>query len=459
MRLALTEREIGEGEPVRGYIMSDPAYAVSGSASIELVDAAGAVLASIDSPLSREFRLAVPSGLAGPLRVVVRGRGALSSLAAETWVFAGDAFAAASSATVRARARAATLPDSRGFPDEAATLTFLADLVEGRLPSPLSDFDAAVPALVELEILAPAGSETAPTVHPAATLPSPGLGRYAFQSAVDRSLQPFSLYLPALAGPGAPVGLVVVLHGMGADDEDAMRPFAAASPRDLVVLAPYARGDLGYAGPAGRDLADVIDATITRYAIDKTRIYVTGSSMGGFGAWKLARARPGYFAAIAPFAGWTELAGLEPLTDTNALVVHGGSDSVVPAEASSMAAARLVELGAPASLQLLEGVGHDAFSAWIAGRSADRLLEWFRGKSSEPWPTSVSVRASMAMSGINRWVSVTGLSKPHENAGLDARVADLRHIVVETTNVASFELDLAHPSLARGGRILVLADG
>ena len=46
-----------------------------------------------------------------------------------------------------------------------------------------------------------------------------------------------------------------------------------------------------------------VEQIIDEYKADKTRITLTGSSMGGFGTWFVAMARPDLFAAIAPVCG------------------------------------------------------------------------------------------------------------------------------------------------------------
>jgi pimeloyl-ACP methyl ester carboxylesterase len=43
----------------------------------------------------------------------------------------------------------------------------------------------------------------------------------------------------------------------------------------------------------------------------RTRIYLTGLSMGGYGAWKFAIAAPERFAAVAPVCGWGQLEDVE----------------------------------------------------------------------------------------------------------------------------------------------------
>jgi hypothetical protein len=69
------------------------------------------------------------------------------------------------------------------------------------------------------------------------------------------------------------------------------------------------------------------------------------------------------------------------------------------------------------------------------------------------------MRTTMSRTGKAAWASILGLQDNRKTAGLDARIIDDRHISVETENVSAFSLDLRHPDLAAGGRILILADG
>lgn len=52
------------------------------------------------------------------------------------------------------------------------------------------------------------------------------------------------------------------------------------------------------------DLLMMLDTVEARFAVDKSRIYLTGLSYGGFGSWYLASHHPQRFAAVAPVVGW-----------------------------------------------------------------------------------------------------------------------------------------------------------
>ena len=57
---------------------------------------------------------------------------------------------------------------------------------------------------------------------------------------------------------------------------------------------------MGYQGIAEKDVYDVVADVERRYPIDVDRVYLTGISMGGGGALRLALTRPDVWAAVAP---------------------------------------------------------------------------------------------------------------------------------------------------------------
>ncbi len=81
------------------------------------------------------------------------------------------------------------------------------------------------------------------------------------------------------------------------------------------------------------------------YPVDKTRIYVTGQSMGGFGTWNLILNHPELFAAAIPICGGGSPAHAERIKDTPIQFFHGAKDTTVPTVASREMAAALEKAG------------------------------------------------------------------------------------------------------------------
>jgi hypothetical protein len=446
------------GKTLCGTVLVKPASAAGGAearAEVELMDASGKVRARAATGAGGRFSISPPAGLSGPCRFRARGLASLAGLDAPiASAIVGDPSSGAARAAALARSPSAAATAASRYPelpDPAATLEFLAHGVEGSLPSSIVDFDRSIQALQEIEALV--GDASSGGSFPI------GLWRYAFRSGLDGSVQPYSMYLPAGYHPGGGYGLVVGLHGASQGDVESAARLAASAPPDLVILAPYCRGDQAYAGTGERDALDSIDLVASRYAIDTDRVYLCGTSMGGYGTWRLAKLYPRRFAAAAPFAGWTELDMLENLIGTPLLVVHGDEDPTIPIDPDKRAVEFLKDNGGRVRFDVISGGGHDAFGDWTAKEGPDRLFAWFRRHRRDPWPAKVQARTNMARAGRSAWAAILGSQEPPRMSALDARVVDERHVLVETDNVSAFELDLRHPRLAKGGRILVLADG
>ena len=132
------------------------------------------------------------------------------------------------------------------------------------------------------------------------------ISRYEINSAVlDRTL-PQTAVAPPGGGAGRP--LLVFLHGKGGGPEESVNgDFLAAlahqGRRAPDVIFPSGGGDSYWharrSGDWGRYVLDeVIPEAIRRLRADPKRIAIGGISMGGFGAYDIARDAPGRFCAI-----------------------------------------------------------------------------------------------------------------------------------------------------------------
>ena len=74
---------------------------------------------------------------------------------------------------------------------------------------------------------------------------------------------------------------------------------------------------------------DILEKVKGEFNIDRGRIYVTGMSMGGFGAYAIAIAHPDEFAAIVPVCGGGDPAGLAKIAKTPIWDFHAAKDPTV----------------------------------------------------------------------------------------------------------------------------------
>ena len=118
-----------------------------------------------------------------------------------------------------------------------------------------------------------------------------------------------------------------------------------------------------------------VEQLIEEFNVDPKRVYLTGLSMGGFGTWYTAMARPDLFAAIAPVCGGG-MAWNAGVLDMPVWAFHGSEDNVVSPFYSDRMVEKLKELGADVTYTRVDGV---AYNVWENAYNKE-LLEWLLSK-------------------------------------------------------------------------------
>jgi len=112
---------------------------------------------------------------------------------------------------------------------------------------------------------------------------------------------------------------------------------------------------------------------LEREPIDPDRVYLTGLSMGGYGAWDLAARHPERFAAVVPVCGGGDPAQADRLRDLPIWVWHGDRDRSVPVEQSRRMVEALRRAGSAVRYDELPGVGH---GSWKQAYGAGGAIDW-----------------------------------------------------------------------------------
>ncbi len=118
----------------------------------------------------------------------------------------------------------------------------------------------------------------------------------------------------------------------------------------------------------------VVDAMLADAAIDKSRVYVAGLSMGGYGTWDALARRPELFAAGVPICGGSNLANAEKIKQIPLWGFHGGDDTVVKPEKSREMIAALQAVGGHARYTEYPGVKHDSWTQTFANADTFQWL-------------------------------------------------------------------------------------
>lgn len=219
--------------------------------------------------------------------------------------------------------------------------------------------------------------------------PRTGQHAYTFkaQLADGRAIQlNYLLFVPASYGqdPQAKWPLLVFLHGSREVGRDVSRLRRAILPQiveenpafPFIVVSPQSPTRQHGWYPSLDAVEALLDALQTELAIDPDRIYLTGLSMGGYGAWALAMDDPDRFAAIAPVVGgyFYSARRLCALKDKPVWVFGARLDRNVPLRESERVVNALRSCGGAPRFTVFENADHDL--GWELAYRTTELFEW-----------------------------------------------------------------------------------
>lgn len=118
---------------------------------------------------------------------------------------------------------------------------------------------------------------------------------------------------------------------------------------------------------------------IQKEAVDKSRVYITGLSMGGMGTFEAVYRFPKLFATAAPVCGGGDVEAYgKKQAHVPFWLFHGDEDGVIAVDNSRAMHARLKELGADVKYTEYPGVNHNS---WENAYAEPELLPWMFSQS------------------------------------------------------------------------------
>ena len=218
----------------------------------------------------------------------------------------------------------------------------------------------------------------------------------------------YALFVPSTYDKSKKTPLVVALHGLYSNPQQIIRyPGLTdlAERYGYLVVAPMGYNNRGWYGGrilvkgpdtdppnlselSERDVMNVLDLTRKAYNVDPDRIYLTGHSMGGGGAWHLATKYPDLWAAIAPIAPAPVVlpALAEKIKHLPVILVQGDADLLVKVEWVRPWAEEMKRLGM--NYEYIEVKGGDHIT--VAFKSLPKIFAFFdkhgggRGATEKP---------------------------------------------------------------------------
>lgn len=236
-------------------------------------------------------------------------------------------------------------------------------------------------------------------------MPGAIMAQHSETGFLDRSVacegtdRPYQVYVPREYSDARKWPVILFLHGSGERGEDGLKQTQVglgsavrAHPERWPAIAVFPQlrpGESWSGSPEGLGMA-ALAKTMTEFSADSSRIYLTGLSLGGRGAWQLAFAHPEQFAALVPICGFIEGEGryaeflpesadgpypvlARQLAALPTWVFHGADDSLVPVAGARRIVKALQDVGAPVKYSELPGVGHNS---WDAAYASPELSSW-----------------------------------------------------------------------------------
>ena len=192
-------------------------------------------------------------------------------------------------------------------------------------------------------------------------------------------------------------GLVLLLHGHGANAEDFLRSVPDWPGQEFVVAAlesPYVAGasdgsqGYGWSPPVGgeegqkgselivKEVGAAIDRLCEKFSIDPKRVYLVGSSEGAYLTARVLSAIPEKIAgAVFNSGGGAPGGSLEKWKGKRILIAHGVHDGVIGWQGQAQFAKTLETAGVQAELYWYDGE-HALTQSMITG-----IGKWLRGEA------------------------------------------------------------------------------
>jgi pimeloyl-ACP methyl ester carboxylesterase len=274
-------------------------------------------------------------------------------------------------------------------------------------------------------------------------------------------------------------GLVVCLHGAGFTGEAYLERWKARLGEDYVLACPTAPMGAWFTRGAEELVLATVRSVQRRYHIDPDRIFLTGMSNGGIGAWIIGMHDAPLFAGIAPMASGLDnvlMPFLANLRSTPIYIIHGTKDQVMPVELSRTITKELTRLGYPFVYREHDREHPMAGGHYFPREELPELVTWFNGQRRNPLPTTVTVVRDASHFQPFGWVRIDAtdpiaafsedlISKRddrimrREYARLDASIVALNRVKVQSDRVQRYSLFLNEQLIDFSKPVVVLTNG
>ena len=174
----------------------------------------------------------------------------------------------------------------------------------------------------------------------------------------NKTTLPYRLYLPSNYDPAKEYPALIILHGAGHRGNNNTAPIQGIVPAlynhdnvpvdEAIVIVPqcpsgmqwvdYSWSNGNYStdkvpeSKAMTAAVELLESVIKNYAVDESRVYALGLSMGGYGTWDIITRHTDLFAGAVPICGGGDPSKAAVLKDLPIWTAHGDVDPTVSVE-------------------------------------------------------------------------------------------------------------------------------
>ncbi len=205
---------------------------------------------------------------------------------------------------------------------------------------------------------------------------------------------PLSLSIPASYQTSKSYALIVCLHGYGFTGEEYLERWRSRLGEGYLLACPTYPSGAWFTRHAEELVLETIREVRRQYHIDPNRIFLTGMSNGGIGAWLIGMHHAPLFAGLAPMASGLDnvlMPFLANLRSTPVYIIHGAKDQVMPVDLSQSIVRELETLGYSHVYREHQREHPIAGGHYFPKEELPDLIAWFNSQRREPLPTSLTV--------------------------------------------------------------------
>ena len=272
----------------------------------------------------------------------------------------------------------------------------------------------------------------------------------------------YGLYVPQSYDPSSSFPLIICLHGAGFSGDSYLERWVPRLKQGYILACPTISMGAWWTR-IGEDLVlATLQAVRSKYHIDPDRVFLTGMSNGGIGAWIIGMHQAPLFAGVAPMASGIDKVlypFIDNLKQTAVYVIHGVQDQVMPVWLSRELVKEMKRRNIKFVYREHSRSHPHAGGHFFPREALPALVEWFDQQRRNPLPQELTVVRDATHLKSFLWVRIDATDriaafteelidsqdeyiKKGRYAYLHAEITGPNHIVVRTDLVRRYSVFL-----------------